>query len=169
MDTPQTVPELIVAAQDNAKVLQNTILGVQEQSNGQSATPNLAKEFHEATVALKLAAIDAFTLFEARMQNHFKRGPFSRKLEAALLKAGHSDLAARIHEYYLVINVLKHGTGASYRELRSTSGEFFKVNATDSIDPDDDHISLSHVDIDVPGFFDGLTTTLLEAHEFLEN
>ncbi len=59
------------------------------------------------------------------MQHHFKRGPFSRKLKASLLVSGRDDLADRIHQYYLAINVLKHGTGASYRELLDAPSAFF--------------------------------------------
>ena len=169
MTNPQTVPDLIAAARDNAKVLEDTISGVQEDLNGSSESETQAEHNGEAVIALKLAAVDVFTLFEARMQHHFKRGPFSKKLETALLSAGHTDLATRIHGYYLAINVLKHGTGASYRELRSTSNRLFRVNSSEGIDTEIDHASLSLLDIDVPGFFEGLGTTLLEANQFLES
>ncbi len=169
MTNPQTVPELIAAALASAKVLEGTISGAQEDLNGSSESETQTELYGEAVVALKLAAVDVFTLFEARMQHHFKRGPFSKKLETALLSAGHTDLATRIHGYYLAINVLKHGTGASYRELRSTSNGLFRVNSSEGIDTEIDHASLSLLDIDVPGFFEGLAATLLEAHQFLES
>ena len=169
METSQSVPELIAAAQAKAKMSEDIILGIREHLEGQTASEAQAEDLRAAHVALELGAVDTFTLFEARMQRHFKRGPFSRKLRAALLKSGHADLADRIHKYYLAINVLKHGTGASYRELLDTPTALFHVRPTESIDSQDEHAPESLIDVDVPGFFDGLATTLLEAHQFLEN
>lgn len=111
--------------------------------------------------AIELAAIDLFGLFEARMQHHFRRGPFSRKLKALLLENGHADLADRVYQYYLVVNVLKHGKGASYRELVAISDPVFVMQT-------DEDAQTGLVDVSVPGFFDGLTATILEAYHFLE-
>jgi hypothetical protein len=169
METSQIVPELIAAAQANAKLSEDRISAVRDHMEGQTATKAQTEDIRAATVALELAAVDTFTLFEARMQHHFKRGPFSRKLRAALLDAGRTDLADRIHKYYLAINVLKHGTGASYRELLDTPTALFHVRPSESVDSQNEHAPSSHIDIDVPGFFDGLAATLLEAHQFLEN
>lgn len=169
MKASESVPDLIATAQAKAKISEDRILGGREHLEGQTASDAQIQEFRAATVALELAAVDTFTLFEARMQHHFKRGPFSRKLKAALLDAGQTDLADRIHKYYLAINVLKHGTGASYRELRDTPTALFHLRQAESIDSQDEHAPSSLVDIGVPGFFDGLATTLLEAYQFLEN
>ncbi|KPA20878.1 hypothetical protein shim_27940 [Shimia sp. SK013] len=169
METSQNVPDLIAAAQAKATVSTDRILQVREHLEGQTASEAQVEDLRAANVALELAAVDIFTLFEARMQHHFKRGPFSRKLRAALLEAGHTDLAGRFHEYYLAINVLKHGTGASYRELLATPTTLFHVRRTESLNSQDEQAPSSLIDIDVPGFFDRLATTLLEAHQFLEN
>lgn len=166
METSQNVPELVAAAQANTKVSQDRIseiLGVQDRSDAQT------KELIDATVALELAAIDIFTVFEARMQRHFKRGPFSRKLKAALLAAGQADLADRVHQHYLAINVLKHGTGASYRELLNNKSTLFVVKEPKETAAGDAQTSTGLINVTVPGFFDRLTTTILEAYNFLEN
>ncbi len=169
MKASESVPDLIAAAQAKAKISEDRILGGREHLEGQTASDAQMQEVRAATVALELAAVDTFSLFEARMQHHFKRGPFSRKLKAALLDAWQTDLADRIHKYYLAINVLKHGTGASYRELLEAPTTLFHVKHTESTNSQDENTPSSLIDIGVPGFFDGLATTLLEAYQFLEN
>ncbi|SMP33271.1 hypothetical protein [Shimia sagamensis] len=169
MNTSQTLPELIAAAQVKAKISEDCILEIRDLLEKQTASEAQVEEFRVAHVALELAAVDTFTLFEARMQHHFRRGPFSRKLRAALLDAGHSDLADRIHKYYLAINVLKHGKGASYRELCNTPTELFHVRRTETVMSQDEDAPSSFIDIGVRGFFDGLAATLLEAQKFLED
>ncbi|MDX2485315.1 MAG: hypothetical protein QNK42_16835 [Pseudodonghicola sp.] len=169
METSQTVPELIAAAQAKAKMSEDRISAVQEHLEGQNGSEAQVEDLRAANVALELAAVDIFTLFEARMQHHFKRGPFSRKLRTSLLNSGHADLADRIHKYYLAINVLKHGKGASYRELLNTPTTLFHVKPAESITSKEGYTPSDLIDVGVPGFFDGLAATLLEAHQFLEN
>ncbi|WP_291734303.1 hypothetical protein [Leisingera sp. F5] len=161
MEPSQSLPELVAAARANAKTLEDRIMAAQ--------TPDgRVEELRAATVALEAQAVDIFTLFEARMQHHFRRGPFSRKLTALLSQSGQTDLAGRVHQYYLVINVLKHGKGASYRELLNTPGSKFAVNTSQDAAPDDAQQSVGLVDISFPGFFEGLTDTILDASRFLE-
>ena len=114
MEKTKNLPALIAVAQADAKVHEDRLRAPVASQSGADAQD---QERRAATFALELAAVDLFTLFEARMQHHFKRGPFSRKLRAALLEAKQPDLADRIHKHYLAVNVLKHGIGASYREL----------------------------------------------------
>jgi hypothetical protein len=168
MEISQSVPEMVVAAQANAKTFEDRILVVREHLKGQDGSEAQVEDLRAANVALELAAVDIFTLFEARMQSHFKRGPFSRKLRAALLDSGRTDLADRVHNYYLAINVLKHGTGASYRELLGSPSALFHLKPAASVNSEEGHAPSGLIDISVPGFFDGLATTLLEAHQFLE-
>ena len=118
---------------------------------------------------LELEAVDIFSLFEARMQHHFKRGPFSRKLKSLLLESQQTDLADKFYQYYLAMNVLKHGKGASYRELLNVPNSLFVVKSNEDIIIDEEHLSTGLVDVSVPGFFDGLIKTILEAYHFLEN
>jgi hypothetical protein len=169
MTTSENVPDLIAAAQANAKTSEDMIAEVRDLMEAQSASDAQVDAFRAAHVALELAAVDTFTLFEARMQHHFKRGPFSRKLKAALLEAGQSDLADRIHTYYLAINVLKHGKGASYRELLAAPSALFHMKQADSEAVQEDGAPSMLIDVAVPEFFAGLSASLLEAHQFLEN
>lgn len=169
METSKSVVELVVAARADAKTSENRISEVLKLMGGQPGSATQIEELRVATVALEVAAIDIFTLFEARMQHHFRRGPFSRKLKSLLLESRQTDLADRLHQYYLAINVLKHGKGASYRELLNDPSSMIVVKPTTEIIADDAHVPTGLVDVSVSGFFDGLTTTILEAHDFLEN
>jgi hypothetical protein len=169
MEVSQSLPELIAATRATAKTSEDQISEILEHLEGPNGSDAQVKDLRAATVALELAAVDIFTLFEARMQHHFKRGPFSRKLKAKLINAGHIDLADRIHKYYLAINVLKHGKGASYRELIDTPTSLFGVKLAEDVNADDVDAPVGLIDVCVPGFFDGLAATLLEAHQFLEN
>lgn len=160
MESSQSVPELVAAAQTHAKTHEDTLkrLGAQDASDAQRA----------ATVALETAAVDVFSLFESRMQHHFRRGPFSRKLKSLLLDAKQPDLADRFHRYYLAINVLKHGKGASYRELLASPSDLVVVRTSDGSITDETGAQTGLIDVTVPGFFDGLTKTILDAYQFLE-
>lgn len=162
MGTTTGIPELVAEARATAAQAR-----VADVRNGQNGSDFDAKDFASAVVALETLAVDIFSVFEARMQHHFKRGPFSRKLRSLLLDAGQTDLADRLHQYYLAINVLKHGKGASNRELLSFSADQLIVAPVDETTAAEQGTGL--VDVTVADFFDGLTTTILEAFEFLEN
>ncbi|WP_245230945.1 hypothetical protein [Parasedimentitalea huanghaiensis] len=169
MGASQNLLEIVAAAQADAKTAENRIADIFEQTGGQHGSGSQSEELHALTVSLESAAVDIFTLFEARMQHHFRRGPFSRKLKSLLLETGQADLAESVHQYYLAINVLKHGKGASYRELLNAPSALFVVRPADDIPVGEAHDAVGLVDVSVPGFFDGLTTTILEAYHFLEN
>lgn len=162
MDVSQSIPELVAAALVTAQASQDKIAEIHAGADDQN------DDLLAATIAIEQAAIDIFSVFEARMQHNFKRGPFSRKLKAALLDAGQPDLADRVHQHYLAINVLKHGTGASYRELLNNKSTLFTVKPTSALPEDSEQVSTGLIDVTLPGFFDRLTITLLDAYHFLE-
>ena len=169
MRTSQSVPELVAAARANAKTSEDRISGILKLMEGQKGTELQVDELCAATVALELAAIDIFSLFEARMQHHFKRGPFSRKLKSLLLESKQAALAHRVHQYYLAINVLKHGKGASYRELLDTPNCMIVLKPIEELSVDDVHAPSGIIDVSVPSFFNDLTTTILDSYHFLKN
>lgn len=169
METSQSVPELVATARAKAKTFEDRIAEILNLAGDESASDAQAEELRAATVALELEAIDIFSLFEARMQHHFKRGPFSRKLISLLQGAKETDLAERIRQYYLAVNVLKHGKGASYRALLNEPAPLVTVKSADEQTLDETQTPTGLVDVRVPGFFEGLTTTILNAHKFLEN
>ena len=169
MAASQTLPELIDAAHRTAKAAQDRISEILELAEGQKLSSGQIKEITSETVAIELAAVDIFTVFEARMQSHFKRGPLSRKVKAALLNAGHVDLADRLHQHYLAINVLKHGTGPSHRELLNNKSGMFAVRQPVDDEAQSEDITTGLIDVTSPNFFNGLVETILEAYQFLKN
>jgi hypothetical protein len=169
MATSQSLLELIAAAQVTAKAFENRISEALKLMDGSVGTDAQVKELRRATKALELAAVDIFSIFEARMQHHFKRGPFSRKLKALLLESKELDLAERLHKYYLAVNVLKHGKGASYRALLNSPTSLFDVKSPQTANSDETQPSVSLIDVTALGFFAGLTTTIADAYHFLED
>lgn len=161
--------ELVKSAQVNAKISEARISDILKRMEGQNRSDAKVEELRAAIILLELEAVDIFSLFEARMQHHFKRGPFSRKLKSLLLESQQTDLADKFYQYYLAMNVLKHGRGASYRELLNVPNSLFVVKSNEDIIIDEEHLSTGLVDVSVPGFFDGLIKTILEAYHFLEN
>ena len=169
MEAAQSIVELVAAARVAAKTFEDRIADVQQLLGGQNGPGAQVEELRAATVGLETVAVDTFSAFEARMQHHFRRGPFSRKLRALLLEAGETDLANRVHQYYLAINVLKHGKGASHRELLNTPNSLFSVKPAQDATVEDGRPQTGMIDVSGSGFFDGLATTILEAYHFLEN
>lgn len=168
MAVSQSLPDLVRAAQDAVKPSYDRISEIWNDADGQPMTSVQGKELADLTVVIELAAVDIFTVFEARMQRHFKRGPLSRKVKAALLEAGEPDLADRLHQHYLAINVLKHGTGASHRELLSNKSTLLVVKHTSDSTAKEGDVLAGLIDVTPPHFFDGLAGTILDAYDFLE-
>ena len=169
MATSQSLLEQIAAAQVTAKALEGRISEALKLMDGSLGTDAQVKELRRATKALELAAVDIFSIFEARMQHHFKRGPFSRKLKALLLESKQPDLADQLHKYYLAVNVLKHGKGASYRELLNSPTSLFDVKSPQAANSEEAQPTAGLIDVTVLGFFDGLTKTIVDAYHFLED
>ncbi len=168
MDTTQSVPDRVASARATAKPSEDRISEILELRAAQTLSDSLREDLRAATVALELATVDIYSAFESQMQHHFKRGPFSRKLKNLLIDAGKTDLADRVHHYYLAANVLKHGKGASHRELLGAPTPLYDVKAAQDDAADDDHPATGLIDVTGAGFFAGLTDTILEAYQFLE-
>ena len=168
MAASQSLLELVATARVTVKASEDRISQALTNMAGPNGTELHAKELRRASKALELVAVDIFSTFEARMQHHFKRGPFSRKLKTLLLESKQPDLADRLHKYYLAVNVLKHGKGASYRELLKSPTSLFAVTALPADPTDEAQANQSLIDVTAPGFFEGLTDTIIEAYHFLE-
>ncbi len=114
----------------------------------------------DAPVAqIEAEVIDLMAVFEARMQHHFKRGPFYKKLRALLVEDGNPVLADSVHHYAQAINVLKHGTGASYRELKSAKSLPFTLKIPAG--------NIRLVDVTQDEFYFGVVDTLTQAYAVL--
>jgi len=110
---------------------------------------------------IEAACVELAAAFEARMQHHFKRGPFYKKLYKLLIESGNPALATRVHAYATAVSVIKHGPGASYRELKSIPDLPFDIR----IPAAEPH---TLVDVTSGHFFAALVETLEQAHQFLE-
>lgn len=164
METTQSVIELVADAQAKAKASEQRVAEIETSIAEQGASADASEELSELLSGMEAAVVDIYSVFESRMQRNFKRGPFSRKLKALLMEAKNPDLADRIHQYYLAVNVLKHGTGASYRELVASPSSRIVTKPVGS----DGEQSKSLIDVSGIGFFDGLAEAILDACAFLE-
>ena len=173
MAESKNVVELVALSQANGKTAQGTIAEILQNAGGSDLVGADAEALRAATVEIELAAIDIYSVFEARMQHHFRRGPFSRKLKALLVESGKVDLAGKIHQYYLAINVLKHGKGESYRELLREPTPLVVVRPAEDTSSEEAPVTdaarpVGLVDVTDPSFFAGLTAAIIEAAKFLE-
>ena len=147
--------EAIMAATDGSPNLIAEISAIAQQAQSDQTTSS----------TLEAATVDILSLFTVRMQHHFARGPFFKELRKRLVVGGEADLADRAYQYYLAGNVLKHGSGSSYHELRAMSGLRFTIKQPDGsgvVKPE------GLIDVNAASFFDGLVGTLEQAQVFLE-
>ncbi|MDG1532593.1 MAG: hypothetical protein P8Q99_14740 [Paracoccaceae bacterium] len=169
MSASESLSDLIVTAQKEAKATEVRIAEIGTLPEALDAGDEVVTEWQSLVVSLERAAVDMFSLFEKRMQHHFKRGPFSKKLAALLVSENKRDLADRVQQNYLVVNVLKHGQGASYRELVKSPAALATLKEPDGFVEIDETTPSEFIDITAPGFIDAMAATILDAQEFLEN
>ena len=167
MEILQNVLTSHLDAHKKARLLEKVILSITNTSNAQDRTKTQIKDLSAATISLEALAVDTFSKFEFQMQHYFKRGPFARKLKTLLLEANQPDLANRFHQLYLAINVLKHGKGASYRELLQTKTSYFVINRTTGSPIKKQGLSSALIEISIPGFFENMIITITDAYHFL--
>lgn len=113
---------------------------------------------------VKTATTEILSLFTARMQHHFARGPFSKELRKRLVAADQPDLAETAYQYFLAANVLKHGTGSSYHELRKIKGLPFGVTQPDG----SGQVTGDLIDVNGDRFLENLVATLDAVKQVLE-
>lgn len=143
------------------------ILSLMDEHGGQTVFVN---GLRMVTVQIEVAVVGVFSLFEARMQDHFPKGSFFKQLRLHLINEGQLELAAQVHHYYLAVNVLKHGLGSSYEELKKVPNLPFGIkhsresffNEGDVAEPE------GLIDITRAGFLGGLIEALRQTHNLLE-
>lgn len=122
------------------------------------AATTIAQQTGAPVAQTEIAVIGLVSLFEARMQHHFARGPFYQKLSERLTAEGHAELGQSLYQYYLAANVIKRGAGKSHRELLDMSDLPFAVARDGAL----------LVDVTADGFFEGLVATLTQASQILD-
>lgn len=69
------------------------------------------------SMAITIIAVGLIGAFEGMLQRHFIWGDAYTELDKVLRGKGRVDLANRLFDYRLAVNVLKHGQGPSYDKL----------------------------------------------------
>ncbi len=82
-----------------------------------SASTILVKNLQMIQLQKAIFAVGIFSLFESMMQDSFSCENVFKEVKKYLKKKGNNTLLERFNDYYLAINVLKHGRGKSYNEL----------------------------------------------------
>jgi hypothetical protein len=98
-----------------------------EELQTSSRTP-LVKALQMLRLQRAIFATGMFSLFEFVLQSQTGWDqPFTR-LKEYLDQSGHTELAETFNDYQSAINVLKHGTGRSYRQLLAKASRLeFKI------------------------------------------
>ncbi|EEJ3117987.1 hypothetical protein B8Y45_004608 [Salmonella enterica subsp. enterica serovar Javiana] len=87
-----------------------------EKLQTSSATVHI-KQLQMLQLQRPIFAVGMFSIFEAHLQNGLSCQNGFKELRTILDAAGKHELKERFDNYYLAINALKHGDGASYRQL----------------------------------------------------
>lgn len=121
---------IVAAGRSLARDTQSTLDAIHLALQTSAAT-RLLTAIDVCHARLAASAIGIFSLYEARLQAEFGWDkPFSM-LRTELCNCGRPDIAERIENYCLAINVLKHGEGASHNALLSRRSSLpFRVRAT---------------------------------------
>ncbi|MDO6390995.1 hypothetical protein Q4E40_12710 [Pontibacter sp. BT731] len=98
------------------KALNDTFYKILQELQTSSHTP-LVKGVQMIQLQKVIFATGMFSIFEAELQNFLDCENGFKEAKKALVEMGETDLADRFNDFYLAINVLKHGKGSSYNNL----------------------------------------------------
>ncbi|MDX7391568.1 hypothetical protein SJ323_11025 [Citrobacter freundii] len=87
-----------------------------EDLNETGATSSV-KNLQALNLQKMIHAVGLFSIFEAHLQQELNCQNGFKEAESILEQAGQHALKDEFHNYYLAINALKHGDGASYNKL----------------------------------------------------
>jgi len=119
-----------------------------------SATTRSLESLRMLRLQRAILAIGMFSLFESLLQESMDwKRPFE-DLQVFLLGQKEDVLARDIENYFLAINVLKHGEGRSYKTLLERKGELaFTVKGSDQSFFDEGDVSEVSVLVDANDAF----------------
>ncbi|QSV17303.1 hypothetical protein [Photobacterium ganghwense] len=101
-----------------------------------------------------ILAVGAFSIFEAYVQDIFSCKDGFKVANKTLVDLGELELKERFDDFYLAINVLKHGKGRSYEALLKKKEQLpFRVKEYDESFFDEGDVSEIMVLIDVDDDF----------------
>lgn len=93
----------------------------------ESSASHLIKNLQALSLQKTIHAVGLFSIFEAHLQRSLNCQNGFKEAESILVQAGQQALKDEFHDYYLAINALKHGDGASYNKLVA------KINSLDFV------------------------------------
>jgi len=98
-----------------------------------SGSTSIVKKLRMIELQKTILVVGMFSLFEASLQDGLNCKNGFAEAEKRLAAANEAALAKRFNDFYLAINVLKHGRGASYNKLisRAKSGLPFEIKMPD--------------------------------------
>jgi hypothetical protein len=164
------VPLLLSAAEVTARKFDESVSKLHKLMHEQGGQTVFVNGLRMATVQIEVAVVGVFSLFEARMQSQFPKGPFFKQLKEHLIELEQPELATSIWHYYLAVNVLKHGPGSSYEELRKIPNLPFPIKQLGDVFFDEGDVSEPEglINVTATGFFEGLISTLSRVHICLD-
>ena len=165
------VPILLASARLTAQRFDERVSKLHDLINVNGAQTGLVNDLKMAVLELEIAVVGVFSLFEARMQHKLHTGSFYKQLKSHLVAAGQHQLARDIWHYYLAVNVLKHGLGASYQELCQSTDLPFTIKDTRSNFFDEGDVAEVEglINVTEAGFFQGLLNALESIYSCLDN
>lgn len=108
------------------RIINEAIEEVTEVLNETGATHPI-KNLQALNLQKTIHAVGLFSIFEAHLQRSLNCKNGFKEAESILDQAGQQVLKDEFHDYYLAINALKHGDGASYNTLVA------KINSLDFV------------------------------------
>jgi hypothetical protein len=123
-DDTDLLPMYVDFTLSHSKTVQDEVI---KELRTSSPTP-LVKALQMLRLQRAIFATGMFSLFESVLQSQTGWDqPFTR-LKEYLEQSSHRELAERFSDYQSAINVLKHGTGRSYRQLLGKASKLeFKI------------------------------------------
>lgn len=165
------VPLLLSAAEVVAQEYDERVARLHRLMNEQGGQTVFVNGLRHATVQIEVAAVGVFSLFEARMAHKISDRKFAKALKSYLSELGQQQLAVDFWQYYLAVNVLKHGSGSSYDELCNTPNLPFSVKPPGEAFFEEGEVAESEglIDVTATGFFQGLIHTLRRVYDCFED
>ncbi|WP_288939555.1 hypothetical protein [uncultured Roseovarius sp.] len=171
MGAIEGIPLLLSAAEMKARKFDEDISELHKLMDDQGGQTVFVNGLRVAVVQIEIAAVGVFSLFEARMQPYFPNGPFYKLLKTYLVNVDQSELANDVWNYYLAVNVLKHGSGPSYEELLKSPDLPFVIKRSGDLLFDEGDVAEPEglIHVTASGFFHGLIETLSRVYGVLRS
>lgn len=164
------IPMLLLVAGSMAERIDEKVQEITELIETQGGQTVLCNALRHCTVELEVLAVGVFSLFESRNEERLSKEKRFENLSNKIRESGEVELGDRLWQFYLAVNVLKHGRGPSYNKLVEMHGLPFEVKMPGLAFFDEGDISEPEglINVTGTGFFADLIDTLQRANQFLD-